>query len=63
MDFDIEKKVRDWYATLKLAKKPSREDYMINLRLVGLGLSIIGILGFIIQFISTLVTFVPVGGM
>ncbi len=63
MDFDIEKKVREWYATLKLAKKPNREDYMINLRLIGLGLSIIGILGFIIQFISTLVTFVPVGGM
>ncbi len=62
MDFDIEKKAREWYATLKLAKKPSGEDYMINLRLVGLGLSVIGVLGFIIQFISTLVTFVPVGG-
>lgn len=62
MDFDVEKKVKEWYSTLKLAKKPSKEDYIINLRLIGLGLSIIGVLGFIIQFISTLVTFVPIGG-
>ncbi|MEM2856304.1 MAG: protein translocase SEC61 complex subunit gamma [Candidatus Nitrosocaldaceae archaeon] len=62
MNLDIEKKMREWYSTLKLAKKPSKEDYIINLRLIGLGLSIIGILGFIIQFISTLITFVPIGG-
>ncbi len=62
MDFDIEKKVREWYSTLKLAKKPDKEDYLINLKLIGLGLSVIGIIGFIIQFISTLITFAPVGG-
>lgn len=63
MDFDVEKKLNEWYSTLRFAKKPNREDYLINLKLVGLGLSVIGLLGFIIQFISTLVTFVPVGGI
>ncbi len=63
MDFDMEKKFKEWYSTLKLAKKPGKEDYIINLRLIGLGLSVIGIIGFIIQFISTLITFVPVGGL
>jgi protein transport protein SEC61 subunit gamma-like protein len=57
MDFDIEKRLRDMYSTLKLAKKSSREDFKIHLRLVLLGLAAIGAIGFIIQFISSLIAF------
>jgi len=55
LDFDVEKRIRDMYSTLKLAKKSSREDFKIHLRLVLLGMGAIGAIGFIIQFISSLI--------
>ena len=55
LDFDVEKRLRDMYSTLKLAKKSSWEDYKIHLKLVLLGLGAIGAIGFIIQFISSLI--------
>ncbi len=55
LDFDVEKRVRDMYATLKLAKKSSREDFKIHLRLVLLGMGAIGAIGFIIQFVSSVI--------
>ncbi len=57
LDFDVEKKLRDWYTTLRLAKKPSKEDYKTHLKLVLLGMGVVGAVGFIIQFISSLITF------
>jgi len=55
LDFDVEKRIRDMYGTLKLARKSSREDFKIHLRLVLLGLGAIGAIGFIIQFVSSLI--------
>jgi len=40
---------------LKLARKSSREDFKIHLKLVLLGLGAIGAIGFIIQFVSSLI--------
>jgi protein transport protein SEC61 subunit gamma-like protein len=62
LDFDVEKRVRDMYATLKLAKKSSREDFKIHLRLVLLGMAAIGAIGFIIQFVSSLIAISSGGG-
>ncbi len=55
LDFDVEKRLRDMYATLRLAKKSSKEDFKIHLRLVLLGMSAIGAIGFIIQFVSSII--------
>lgn len=57
IDFDVEKRVRAWYSTLRLAKKSSKEDFKIHLRLVLLGLAAVGAIGFIIQFVSSLIAF------
>jgi len=57
IDFDVEKRLRAWYNTLKLAKKSSKEDFKIHLRLVLLGLGAVGAIGFIIQFVSSLIAF------
>jgi len=57
MDFDVEKRLRAWYSTLRLAKKSSKEDFKIHLRLVLLALGVVGAIGFIIQFVSSLITF------
>ncbi len=41
---------RDMINTVKLAKKSDKDDYMEHLRLVLLGIGVVGGIGFIIQF-------------
>ena len=57
LDIDIEKRLRDMYTTLRLAKKSNKEDFMKHFKLVMLGLAVVGAMGFIIQFLSSLITF------
>ena len=49
--------LRDMANTLKLAKKSDKDDYMQHLRLVLLGVASVGTIGFIIQFVFTVITF------
>jgi len=42
-----------WH-TLKLAKKSSREEFLLYLKLVFLGLFAVGAVGFLILFVSAL---------
>lgn len=49
--------LRDMANTLKLAKKSDRDDYTQHLRLVLLGIAAIGTIGFIIQFVFTVITY------
>jgi protein transport protein SEC61 subunit gamma-like protein len=42
---------------LKLAKKTSKDDYMTHLRLVLLGIGIVGGIGFVIKLIAEFLTF------
>jgi protein transport protein SEC61 subunit gamma-like protein len=57
IDFDVEKRLRAWHSTLKLAKKSSKEDFKIHLKLVLLAMGAIGAIGFVIQFVSSLIAF------
>ncbi len=43
--------------TMKMAKKPDREEYQQHLRLVLLGIAGVGTIGFIIQFVFAVITF------
>ena len=43
--------------TIKLARKSDKDDYMQHLRLVLLGVAGVGTIGFIIQFVFSVVTF------
>ena len=49
--------LRDMANTIKLAKKSDKDDYMQHLRLVLLGVATVGAIGFIIQFVFTVITF------
>jgi len=49
--------LRDMANTIKLAKKSDKDDYMQHLRLVLLGIATVGTIGFIIQFVFTVITF------
>ena len=43
--------------TLKMTKKPDKEEYSQHLRLVLTGILGVGTIGFIIQFVFSVVTF------
>ncbi len=49
--------LKDMANTIKLAKKSDKDDYMQHLRLVLLGIASVGTIGFIIQFVFTVITF------
>ena len=42
--------------TMKMAKKPDRDEYLQHLRLVLIGIAAVGTIGFTIQFIFSVIT-------
>jgi protein transport protein SEC61 subunit gamma-like protein len=53
----VQQKVSDIIQVLKLAKKTSKDDYMTHLRLVLLGIGIVGAIGFVIKLMGEFLTF------
>jgi len=51
------KTIRDMVNTMKLTKKSDKDDYMQHLRLVILGIGSVGAIGFVIQFVFSVMTF------
>ncbi|MGY5141469.1 MAG: protein translocase SEC61 complex subunit gamma [Nitrosopumilus sp.] len=50
-------KLKDMANTIKMAKKPDKDEYQQHLRLVLLGIVGVGAIGFTIQFVFSVVTF------
>jgi protein transport protein SEC61 subunit gamma-like protein len=53
----VQRKVVEIFQTMKLAKKTSKDDYMTHLRLVLLGMGVVGAIAFVIKLIAEFVTF------
>ena len=53
----VQQKVSEIIQVLKLAKKTSKDDYKTHLRLVLLGIGIVGGIGFVIKLIAEFLTF------
>jgi protein transport protein SEC61 subunit gamma-like protein len=53
----VQRKVTEIIQTLKLAKKTSKDDYMTHLRLVLLGMGVVGGIAFVIKLIAEFLTF------
>ena len=53
----VQQKVLEIIQTMKLAKKTSKDDYMTHLRLVLLGIGIVGGIAFVIKLIAEFLTF------
>ena len=49
--------LRDMANTIRLAKKSDKDDYMQHLRLVLLGIATVGTIGFIIQFVFSVINY------
>ena len=43
--------------TMKMAKKPDKDEYQQHLRLVLMGIMGVGLIGFTIQFVFSVITF------
>jgi protein transport protein SEC61 subunit gamma and related proteins len=52
----VQHKITEMVQTLRLAKKTSKDDYLQHLRLVVLGLLVVGGIGFAIKLIGEFVT-------
>ncbi len=48
------KSVKEYLAVLRVAKKPSLEDYKFMVKVCAIGLLLLGFLGFLIYIFSTL---------
>ncbi len=49
--------LRNMVNTMKMAKKPDRDEYSQHLRLVLLGVAGVGAIGFTIQFVFSVATY------
>jgi protein translocase SEC61 complex gamma subunit len=47
----------DWVKVLKLATKPTKEEYMLTLKTVLLGLGLLGSIGFAFQLVGSMLEF------
>jgi protein transport protein SEC61 subunit gamma and related proteins len=52
--FIIRKKLKEYYRVLKITKKPNKEEFITVSKLSGLGILIIGVIGFAIFLIVEL---------
>lgn len=48
-------KLQEYKRIVKVAKKPTKEEFRTIVKVSGLGILVIGALGFFVQFISNLV--------
>lgn len=52
----VQRKVIEMIQTMKLAKKTSKDDYLTHLRLVLLGMAVVGGVAFAIKLIAEFIT-------
>ncbi|HKG42424.1 MAG TPA: hypothetical protein VKA98_09825 [Nitrososphaeraceae archaeon] len=52
----VQRKVIEIIQTMKLAKKTSKDDYFTHLRLVLLGMAVVGGIAFVIKLIAEFIT-------
>ena len=52
----VQRKVIEMIQTMKLAKKTSKDDYLTHLRLVLLGMAVVGGVAFAINLIAEFIT-------
>jgi protein transport protein SEC61 subunit gamma and related proteins len=53
----VQRKFTEIIQTLKLAKKTSKDDYVTHMRLVLLGMGVVGGIAFVIKLIAEFITF------
>jgi len=57
MHLNPKQTLKNMVNTMKMAKKPDKDEYQQHLRLVLFGIMGVGTIGFIIQFVFSVITF------
>ncbi|RLF60586.1 MAG: protein translocase SEC61 complex subunit gamma [Thermoplasmata archaeon] len=52
---DIKEVLREWNRVIKLSKKPKKNEFMTIAKITGLGMILIGIIGFLIRLIVQII--------
>ncbi len=47
----IQEKLKEWNRVIKLSKKPKRSEFIMIAKITGLGMVVIGAIGFIIRML------------
>lgn len=50
----IKKELKQYHRVLKITKKPDREEFSMSAKVTGIGIMLIGSIGFLIYLIATL---------
>lgn len=50
-------RISEYTRVLKLARKPGRKEYSLTSKVTGVGIVIIGIVGYLIKYISVIVQY------
>lgn len=52
----IRNKLKEWHRVLKITRKPDREEFEMSAKVTGAGIIIVGLIGFLIYVIATLLS-------
>jgi protein transport protein SEC61 subunit gamma-like protein len=52
----ITKTLRDWKRVIKLSRKPRKDEFIMISKITGLGIIVIGLIGFTIRMVITLLS-------
>jgi len=55
MNLKIREKLANYKRVLKLCKKPTFEDYKTTVKICGIGILVIGVIGFLFYIVSVLI--------
>lgn len=55
---DIKSKISSLIRIIRIARKPSKDRFLTNLKATTLGLLILGVAGYLVQLVSTIITLV-----
>jgi len=55
MKLEIREKIRNYIRVLRIAKKPSFEDFMDTARVCLIGMAVIGVIGFLLYMLFIMV--------
>lgn len=53
---DIKKKLKGYWRVLKITKKPDKEEYSMSAKVTGIGIILIGLIGFLIYTTANIIT-------
>ncbi|MFQ5974790.1 MAG: protein translocase SEC61 complex subunit gamma [Candidatus Hydrothermarchaeales archaeon] len=52
----ITKTLRDWERVIKLSRKPRKDEFIMISKVTGLGMLVVGVIGFTIRMLITLLS-------